>query len=422
MALWAQLRSPRAALLLVATAVCLIRARDQPSVNVHVGAATASIVPADVLLAFLAIVVVIELAKRGLPRRLWFGAASAAVFCLLVLGTAAADGSTALVTGVKLTELAVLGLAIALFVRAPDQLESVVDVLILFTIAADIVGVVKFVDGGGGRQPAFLGEHDFAALATMPLLYGLVLLANASTRRAWIAVVAGSIGCILGAALASLLGLYLGAAVLIIATALRRRLTVRYVAIVVVVVGIVTGGTLMLRANSLGFLQSWFGKPPSRPGQYASSWSQRLIYTYIGGRIFLAHPILGTGWLGDLPPNRFVAYLPAARRHYSDQPARYFPPADKPFIPQQTFDQVLYELGLVGGAAMLALFIALGRASVSAARRAGDVLAMLPATWLAAIIGGLAGEGLFGGTPLAALFWIVAGVILALGMRPRTDT
>ena len=36
--------------------------------------------------------------------------------------------------------------------------------------------------------------------------------------------------------------------------------------------------------NDLGFLQSWFGKPETRPGQYASSWSQRLIYAYVGGR------------------------------------------------------------------------------------------------------------------------------------------
>ena len=43
-----------------------------------------------------------------------------------------------------------------------------------------------------------------------------------------------------------------------------------------------TVGTLVIRAGDLGFLQSWFGKPESRPGQYAASWSQRLVYAYVG--------------------------------------------------------------------------------------------------------------------------------------------
>ena len=171
----------------------------------------------------------------------------------------------------------------------------------------------------------------------------------------------------------------------------------------------------MIRAGDLGFLQAWFGKPETRPGQYAASWSQRLIYAYIGGRVFVAHPVLGTGWWGELPPKEFAQYVPAARHRFADQPPNYFPPADKPFIPQQTWDQILYELGVIGGAAMLATLVALGRASVRAARR-GAALAAIPAAWLAASIGALAGEGLFGGTPLAASFWLVAGVVLAMSI------
>jgi len=130
--------------------------------------------------------------------------------------------------------------------------------------------------------------------------------------------------------------------------------------------------------------------------------------------VFLAHPLVGTGWYGELPPKTFVAFLPAARRRFSDQPLSYFPPATKPFIPQQTWDQVLYELGIVGGVVMLALLVALGRASWRAAKRASGIIAPLPVAWLAASIGALAGEGFFGGTPLAASFWLVAGVIVGL--------
>jgi hypothetical protein len=420
MALWSQLRSPRFALLLVTLALSLIRANDQPGVDIGFGGTTATVVPGDLALAALALVALVELARHRPPRVTWLALGSAVVLCLLIVVTGATNGATALVSGTKVTELAALGLGTFALVHRKEQLEAIVDVLLLYTLVADGIGLVKFVTGGGGRQASFLGEHDFAALATLLLVYGLTLvLARRRGRRAALAIVAGSIGCVLGAALASLLGLYLGAAVLIGVAALRRHLDLRTFAVTAAVLVAVTGGTLEIRSGSLGFLQSWFGKPESTPGQYASSWSQRLIFAYVGGRIFIDHPILGTGWWGDLPPSEYARYLPDARRRFSDQPAGYFPKPDGEFIPQQTFDEVLYELGIAGGLAMLGLLVGLGRASARVVARAKGALAPLPAAWLAAAIGALAGEGLFGGTPLVSMFWLVAGVCLALAATPE---
>ena len=67
----------------------------------------------------------------------------------------------------------------------------------------------------------------------------------------------------LGAALASLLGLYLGTAVIVIAAARAARFRIRPALVVAVVVACVNAGTLSIRAGDLGFLQSWFGKPAS---------------------------------------------------------------------------------------------------------------------------------------------------------------
>jgi hypothetical protein len=120
-----------------------------------------------------------------------------------------------------------------------------------------------------------------------------------------------------------------------------------------------------------------------------------------------------------LPPAEFDRFLPAARHRFSDQPTRYFPPADRPFIPQQTYDEVLYELGAVGGVLFLALLASLGRGATRAASRARGAATAIPAAWLAASLGALAGEGLFGGTPLAATFWLVAGVVIALSLPRR---
>jgi hypothetical protein len=406
--------------LLAAVVLCLLRARDQPGVAVSFGGSSASIVPADLVLVALLAVVIVELARTRLERASWPAALAGLAFSGLIVVTAASNGASALIAGTKLAELAVLGLGTIVLLRTRPQFEAIADILTAVPIAADAVGVVRFVGNGGGRQASFLGEHDFAALATLPLLYGLALLAHGNTRRAWIAVAAGAVGCVLGAALASLLGLYLGAAALLAIAALRQRLRLRQLVLTVAVVALVTGGTLLLRSSDLGFLQSWFGKPASRPGQYASSWSQRLIYAYIGGRVFEAHPFLGTGWYGNLPPKTFVMYLPDARRRFSDQPARYFPAPDRPFVPQQTFDQVLYELGLVGGLAFLALLAAVARSAIRVAAGSRDAIASLPAAWLLAALGALAGEGLFGGTPLTATFWLVAGVAVAFAVPGRS--
>jgi len=410
MVLWRQLRVPTVAVLLVTIALTLVRARDQPGVDVSIGNTTATIVPGDVALAILLLVSLAAFARTGVPRAMWLAFVGGGAFVALVVVTGATNGAAAFVGAGKLAELAVLALAAAALVRGPDRLEAVVDVLLAFTVAADVIGVVQFVTAGGGRQSAFLGEHDFAALATLPLLYGFVLLFEGRRpRRAALAIAAGSIGCVLGAALASLLGLYLGALALVVLLAVRRRLALRPLVLLLAVVATVTAGTLTIRAGDLGFLQSWFGKPPSRPGQYAASWSQRLIYTYVGGRVFVAHPIIGTGWYPELPPKEFDRFLPEARRRFSDQPARYFPPANRPLIPQQTFDEVAAELGLVGSAAFLVLL-------AGAATRA--VRVPLAAAWLAAAVGAIAGEALFGGTPLTATFWLVVGVCLAVGTWP----
>ena len=127
--------------------------------------------------------------------------------------------------------------------------------------------------------------------------------------------------------------------------------------------------------------------------------------------------MVGTGWYPLLPPEEFASYVPAARERFPDQPARYFPPENRPFIPQQTPDQVLYELGVVGIVLLLVLAVLIARTAWRTGRawpRAReDLPAYLPAAWTASLIGVLAGAALFGGTPIAAIFWLTIGVVAA---------
>ena len=332
-----------------------------------------------------------------------------------------------------------LALGFVLFVRRPLQLWLLLGVLVAFTVVAVGYGLLAFVDAPfvesrfpARRQPSFLGEHDLAALSTMMLAVGLAALFTPTHRLGrlpLVAGIAGAIGVVLGAALAGLLGLYLTAGAIVAVAGARGVATKRAVALTSAATVAITVGVLTLRSGDLGaFLRSvGIGERRDDPFGNAASWNERLIDAYVGGRVFLENPIAGTGWHGLLPPREYVRFIDDARARFPDQPASYFPSVDG-FIPQQTYDQVLYELGIVGALLFLVLAFAVVRASVRVVRAwprddPDDLIAYLPAAWVGALAGGLSGAALFGGVPLAAIFWLtigVAAVAPALAATVRT--
>jgi O-antigen ligase len=403
------------ALFLLTVVVSLFRARDLPEVELGIGGTGVGLGPADVLLLATALLALRSLHRQGRLRPP-ASVVAALAFAALLFASALPNGPDAIVTAGKLAEFAALTLGALAFLDSSGRLQAFLVVLVCFAAAAVGWGIVGFIGSDPGRQGSFMGEHDMAALGTLVAAVGL---ARVHARDGYpgllgaAGLVVGVIAAILGASLASVIGIYLVSAAVLV-TALRRGELRRLGLVVTLAAALVaTAGTLAMRHGELGFLQSWFGSPAERPGEYAASWSQRLIYTYIGGRIFLDQPWLGTGWHGLLPPEEFAEYLPDARDRFPDQPPRYFPPADRDFIPQQTYDQVLFELGLVGGAFFLVLLaLAAWRAAVTTRRRGTDA-AYVPPTWLAGMAGALAGAALFGGAPLTALFWLTLGVVAA---------
>lgn len=412
-------------LFLVALVLSLVRARDQPGLDVTVGSETITVIPADLALVALGISVAVRCGRRrSYPRPAVPLTAAALVFAGLVVATAVVNGGTAFVAAGKLVELATLMIGGIVLVDSVERLWAVVGVLVAVAVVGAVWAVVGFVERPGERQPAFLGEHDLSVLSTAVLVIGLAALyaRHGLGRIPTIAALAGAVGVTLGSSMASLLGLYLATAVLVAVAAARKSLRRRALVITVLVILAVTGGTYSMRSADLGFLRQWFAPSENAsPGEYAAGWSQRLIYSYMGMRIFIDRPLAGTGWWGELPPPEYVRYLPDAHRRFPDEPAHYFPPADGTFIPQQTYDQILYQLGLLGATS----FLALAGLAVRDARRPvrrwpsddGDELAAyLPAVWSAALAGALAGSALFGGTPIASIFWITLGLIGAVGV------
>jgi hypothetical protein len=404
---------------LVTVLLCLLRSRDLPSIDLRAAGTTVSVGPADVALLATAVLAILRLrARRTLPSR-WLLAATAA-FALLIVASSIPNGADALTAAGKLSEFAALTLGAVAFLDQRERLAALAELIVVYTIVAVLWGAIGFVGGAGGRQGSFLGEHDLAAIATMALAVGLARIHSRAGGPGFLAIVAiaaGSLGITLGASLAGLLALYLAVAAVLGLALARHHLRLGAVLVTLAVTAAVTAGTLSLRSGELGFIQEWFGPEPERPGQYAASWSQRLIYAYVGGRVFLDRPVLGTGWHGELPPEDYARYLPDTRARFSDQPRSYFPKRDGTLIPQQTYDQVLFQLGLVGAAAFLAAALLAIRQAVRTglrwAREGKDELAYVPAAWLAGLAGALAGAALFGGAPLTATFWLILGVAAA---------
>jgi hypothetical protein len=413
--------------LATATVLSLIRSIDQPSFTVEVAGSEVTFVLADAAIAVLAGFCLQRLLGRGsLPRPARALTIAAAAFSAWLFLSSAANGATAVIAAAKLLEYGVLALGFVLFVRRRLQLWLLVGVLVAFTVVAVAYGLLAFFDAPfvesrfpGRRQPSFLGEHDLAALSTMTLAVALAALFTPRHRLGrlpLVAGIAGAIGVVLGAAVAGLLGLYLTAGAIVAVAAARREARKRAVVLTLLITAAISVGVLSLRSGDLGaFLRSvGIGERQEDPFGNAASWNERLIDAYIGGRIFLDNPIVGTGWHGELPPEEYVRFLDDARARFPDQPATYFPSKDV-FIPQQTYDQVLYELGIVGALLFLVLAFVTVRTAVRVARTwpRGDpdeAAAYLPAAWVAALAGGLSGAALFGGIPLAAIFWITIGV------------
>ena len=394
---------------LVTVPLCLVRAIDQPSVSLG----SIEMTVAD---AFLAATGVLALRRLRAQRRLPSPAlvAAMAAFAALLLVSAVPNGGDALTAAAKITLYSALALGAIAFLDSAGRMRALLAVLVLWATAAAAWAAVGFVTSDRGRQASFMGEHDMAALATLAAAIGLARLHGRRGHPGWIAVAgiaAGVVGTVLAASLASLLGLYLASLVVLVIAIRRRELRLTSAALTVAIAAVATGGTLALRQGELGFLQEWFGTPSEDTNVQPASWSQRLIYSYIGGRIFLDNPVLGTGWHGLLPPEEFARFVPDARERYPDQPYHYFPRSDEGFIPQQTYDQILFQLGLVGAAVFLVLAgIAVWRAAVAARRRSGE-RAYLPAAWLGALAGALAGAALFGGTPLIGMLWLTLGLV-----------
>ena len=405
----------------------------QPSVDV--GAVNANLSDLAVLVVVAAAFVAALRDPRALRRSLpvWEGWAAFALLVVLstiwgALRFSAYPTGTHAVTAAKWLEYMLLAPAVVLLVRGAHELAPAAVVLVVWSCLATFVGLLQFFGAlgdldhtpAGRRKPSFVGYHDFAALSATALLIALLVFARGPRSRAERNValaggIAGGVGIVLGGPLDTLLGTYLAVAALLVLSRVRDP---RRLASIVGVVVAITIGVVLIRSAALADGLKFLGVKQGTGGAstHIQSYRQRALLAYIGGRIFIDHPLLGVGWQGSTDPYAFEPYLHDAHKRFN-QPAEAFPSRQQRWGVQNAYVQSLADLGVLGLVAFLAALLV--PAFVAVRRGIGDAR-VLGAALPLLVLGVWNGYGLVAGIPLAALTWLAVGVAGVAVREART--
>jgi O-antigen ligase len=429
--------TPEAIFLAAAIPIVFWHLRYQPSTDVSLGSTTIGIQLSDV--AVLAVVAAGIVAGRRLGfgglrhgRPLWFAAGLFFLWIAVEIGFRAGSSSypwqTHGVTAAKFFEYALLAPAVVLILRRHADLLLLLGAVVAWSVLATFVGLLQFfganifVSGAtGGRQLSFLGFHDFGALSAAALAVAMVTIAlpalGLDRRLGWVGAASGGLGVILSAPLTAVIGLGLAALGLIAVAHLRHELAPRRIAAVAAILAVTTAGAVAMRGDQLDVVLRLVGiESTQAANDNVESYAHRSVLAWIGWQMFLDHPLTGVGWEASGDPNRFMPYVPAARREFPDEPDLAFPSPTRRYGVQNLYVQTLADLGAVGFLLLVSVF-ALGAWLAARARTAFTTVGLL---WIAVVAGVWAALGIVAGIPLDALTWMALG--LAVIPRATEDS
>jgi hypothetical protein len=323
------------------------------------------------------------------------------------------------VTAAKWIEYMLLAAAVPVLCRRPGSWRLPATTFVAWGAVATAFALLQFfglagdrIDHtpAGRRKPSFLGDHDLAVVSAAALAYALYITARGARsplerRIAVVAGVAGAGGLILGGALDSLLGTILAVAMVVAVV----RPNPRRAAAVAVAMALVCAGVLAIRSSAIADGLKFLGVKQGTGGaaQNVQSYRQRALLAYIGGRIFLDHPLVGVGFEGSGEAFAYRPYLADARRRFV-QPPQAFPSPAHPWGVQNAYVQSAADFGFLGPIAFLAALLV--PPAFALRRGRGDARIVGAATGLI-VVGAWNGYGLVAGIPLDALTWLGAGLV-----------
>ncbi len=413
-----------------------LHATYQPHVSVPLAGTTVDVTLADAAVAAVLVAAVVRGRRDGFAplrqaRRVLIAAAALVALGLLSLATPAVLGedyayATHTVSALKFAWYALLLPAAVLLVRRVAEARPLFVGVVSWSIAATTVGALQFLglvsefEGKrpGQREPSFVGIHDFAALSGAALGLGLVALALGPARplgSRWTvpALITGGLGIVLSGAMTGAIGVWLAAAAILLLARLRGTVQSRQLVAVAAIVLAVTAGTSLMRADAIERFTEFLGLRDRVEDTRVESYAHRTLLAYIGGRIWLAHPISGVGWQASSEEWAYGPHLDDARKRFPGEPDEAFPSPEHPWGVQTLYLQVLADAGVIGFAALVGLFAVAVLAAVRGARV--SPVPVVGLAWLLVAAGVWAGIGLVPGIPLDALTWLALGLVTVRG-------
>ncbi len=318
----------------------------------------------------------------------------------------------------KWVEYMLLAPAVVLIVRRQADLVPAALAAVAWSVVVTSIGVLQYVGAlgdlentpAGRRKSSLLGYHDFSALSASVLALALVMLATGRGPRriAVVGATSGALGMVIGGAFDAVLGLILAAVLIVLACRVRDP---RRLAVVAGIVLTVLAGTIAIRSQAVADGLKFLGlkQGTGAASEHVQSYRQRVLLAYIGGRIFIGHPLLGVGFNGSFDEFAYRPYLADARAKF-DQPPEAFPSPAHRWGVQNAYVQSLSDFGVLG----LVLFLAALFVPVwLALRRGAQPLAVAAAAVVLVTAGVWNGLGLVAGIPTDAITWIAVGAALA---------
>ena len=365
--------------------------------------------------------------RRGLP--VWIAAPVLLTVVLVslsypVLRDEPYDWHARLVSALKLCEYAALALAVPLIVRSRADARLPFRALVGWSAVATAIGLLQYLGvvhqflgrRPVEREPSLLGYHDFAALSGGTLALAIVAFALADDDllgRAWLylALVSGGLGLVISGALTGVIGMWLALATLALVAWRRGCLTRKATAVLATAAVLVTLGTAGIRGTALRDFAAFLGLHRNETPGAVESYAQRTVLGYIGLKIFTTHPLTGVGFLGSSDEWAYAPQLAAAHRRFPTQPDEAFPSPAHPWGVQSLYVQTLADLGVIGAAALVALFAAALAIGLGWRGGSASALPLVGVAWLLVAVGVWIGIGIVPGIPLAALTWLGLGLV-----------